>query len=106
MIDIIDILYKCHCCDFTGDSSKEAGGSLCVIANHHKGIVELGENSFDPVAEPFISPRRFPIIFLIQSVWNLQRNVCCLKEVDLNFFVEVPFISKKSDNHCIHTAHR
>ena len=94
MIDIIDILHKCHCSDFTGDSSKEASSSLCVITYHHKRIVELIENSFNPFAELFISPGRFSIVLLVQSIGNLQRNVCCLKEADLNFLIEIIFISE------------
>lgn len=46
MIDKIYILKQCQGCYFSGSPGKKSGLLLCVVSNHHKLIIELGEESF------------------------------------------------------------
>ncbi len=94
MIDEIDILHKCHCCDFTCHTGENAAGLLCIVPYHHKIIVKLRKYSFNSFAESPVSPRRWSPVLLIQSVWNLKGDVCGFKEILLNRGAEITFVSK------------
>jgi len=80
MIDEVYILHECHCCDFAHHSGKKVAGLLCIVAYHHKIVVELGKYCFDSFAKSLVGLRRRSPVLLIQPVWNLQCDVCKLKK--------------------------
>ena len=94
MINEIDILHERHSCDFARHAGKESAGLLRVVSYHHEIVVELGEYSFDTLAEPLVCPCWWSPVFLIQPIWNLKSDICRLKEVLLNFGTEIAFVSK------------
>ncbi len=47
MIDEVDILHECHCCDFIRHSGEKAAGLLCIVAYHHKIAIKLEEYGSD-----------------------------------------------------------
>ena len=94
MINEINILHECHCCDLTCHTGKEAAGLLRVVSYHHEVIVELGEYSFYTFAEPLVSPGWRTPVFLIQPIWNFKSDINRFKEILLNFGTEIAFVSK------------
>ena len=94
MIDEIDILHEGHSGDFANHSGEKSAGLFCVIAYHHKTVVELGEHSLYPLSELFVSPCRRSPVFLIQPIRDLQSDVGGVKKILLHLGAEIPFVSK------------
>ena len=95
MINEIDILHERHSCDFACHAGKEAAGLLCIVSDHHEIVVELGEYSFDTLAESLVRPGWWTPVFLIQPIWNLKSDIDRLKEILLDFGAEITFVSKQ-----------
>lgn len=94
MINVIDILHKCHSGNFASHTGEKSAGLLCLITYHHKAVVELGENCLNPLSELFICPCRRSPIFLIQPIWNFQSNVGDIKKILLHLGAEIAFVTK------------
>lgn len=94
MINEIDILHEGHSCYFASHSGEKSAGLLCVIAYHHKTIVELGENGLNALSELFVCPCRRSPVLLIQTIRNFQSNVGDVKKILLHLGAEIAFVTK------------
>ena len=66
---------------------------FCVVAHDVELVSELGEVGLDPFpdsTERFV--KRFPIL-LVEAVRHFKLNARRLKEVQLDFGTQIPFIS-------------
>ena len=94
MINEIDILHEGHSGYFACHSGEKSAGFLCVIAYHHKTVVELGETGLNPLSELFVCPYRRSPGLLIQPIRDFQSNVGDVKKVLLNPGAEIAFVTK------------
>ena len=94
MINEIDILHEGHSGYFASHSGEKSARLLCVIAYHHKIVVELGENGLNPLSEFFVCPCRRSPVLLIQPIWNFQSNVGDVKKILLHLGAEIAFVTK------------
>lgn len=94
MIDMIEILQHCECCDLRRHSCEEAPRLLRIVAYHHELVIQLREYSLNPLSETLIRPRRRPPILLVQPIRHLKRNVRRLKEVQLHRSTKISLVSK------------
>lgn len=94
MINEVNILHEGHSGDLTSHSGKKSAGLLCVVSYHHEIVVELGEYSLYTLTEAFISPRRRSSVLLVQPIWDFQRDIGYVKEIQLHLGTEIAFVSE------------
>lgn len=94
MINKVDILHERHRGNSASRTGEKSAGLLCMISDHHKTVVELGEYRLDAFAESFVSPCRRTPVFLIQPTRHLKCDVGSLKEIFLNLCTEVTFVTR------------
>ena len=78
MIDVIDVLQHRKRGHLGGGSCEQSERLLGVVAYHHELVVELGEERFNALAEPLVSPCRRSPVLLVEPVGNLEGNAGCL----------------------------
>ena len=101
MVNEIDILHEGHSGYFASHYREKSARLLCVIAYHHKTVVELGENGLNPLSEFFVCPYRCSPVLLIQPIWNFQSNVGDVKKILLHLGAET--VAVNLDRHIIPT---
>lgn len=94
MIAKIDILQNSHSTDLCRCASEKPACLLCVVAHHHKLVIELGEHRFNSLAELFVSPRWWSPVLLIEPIWNLKCDVGHIEKVLLNRCAKVAFVAE------------
>ena len=94
MIEKIEILQHGEGSNLGSHSCKEARRFLCIVAYHHELSIKLREDSFDPLSEAFVGPRRWRPILLVQLVRDIKSNVGSLKQVQLHGSTQVALVSE------------
>ena len=94
MIDVIDILQHRKRGHLGGGSCEQPERLLGIVAYHHELVVELGEERFDALAEPPVSPCRRSPVLLVEPVGNLEGDVGCFEEIQLYRGAQIAFVSK------------
>ena len=79
---------------FPSHTGEKSAGLFCVVSYHHKVIVKLGEHVFKAFAEALVCPRWWSPVLLVQTVWNFQSYIYCLKEIFLDLRTEISFVTQ------------
>ena len=94
MINVIDILQNSKRRDFSRNAGKETYWLLCVIAYHQELVIELGEESLDSFSKFPVCPNRRSPVLLVEPIWDLQRDMCHVKQVLLNVGAKITLVAK------------
>ena len=94
MIEKIEILQHCEGCHLGFHSGKETAWLLCIVAYHHKMVIQLRKDGLDSLSEAFICPCRWSPVLLVQPIWDIKGNVSGFKQIQLNGSTQVTLVSQ------------